>query len=91
MEAVTAAELAILQNPNTIPVIAVLLLAKVKEPLVEIFPAVVVAFPLTHTSPLAEILVEEALPKVVKPTAVKVPNVAKLPLVVRGGGKTVNP
>ena len=77
--------MAILQYPNTIPLIAVLLLAKVNEPLVEILPAaVVVAFPPTHNSPVApaptEVLVVEALPNVVKPTAVKVPKVAKLPL-----------
>ena len=71
-----------MQKPNTIPLIAVLLLAKVNEPLVEILPAaVVVAFPPTHNSPLAEVLVVEALPKVDKPTTVKVPKVAKLPLV----------
>ena len=43
---------------------------------------VVVAKPLTHKLPVVVICDVEALPKVVKPTAVKVPNVAKLPLVV---------
>lgn len=67
------AELAILQNPKTMPLMAVLLLAKVNEPLVEILPAeVVVALPLTHKLPLAETLVVEALASVVKPETLRV-------------------
>ena len=66
-------ELAILQNPKTMPFIAVLVLAKVKEPLVEMAPAaVVVAFPPTHKFPDIDSFVEEAFTRVVTPVTLRV-------------------